>query len=309
MLGLRVRSHAVLQRNAPAWLPWRRATVFSEANMDLQRVSGVARPLDTAYPSNVAILAATAAVLLGAWPIIALAGAGWFEALGSAAVAGLAVFLAWALARELDPDQERAAFAGAALTLPAMLLLGLPDLLGLFVVLLAIRVLNRTTGVAATSLDVVALLALGLWASLPDRPIYLATAGAALIADAVLAPYGRRRLLSGIGAAAVAAAGLIVFMPGGPGAAPGIFSALVAVALAAAFVPVVLAQRGLESVADATGEVLSIRRVRAGQLLALALALGAAFWQGPEGLAELSPLWAAMVGTAAWRFLHPTPGG
>ncbi|MGD2019661.1 MAG: hypothetical protein PVJ30_02155 [Thiohalocapsa sp.] len=269
--------------------------------MNLRRLSGLARPVDTAYASNRRILGLSAAVLVAAWLIFGLHTGSWLAALGSAALAALACFLAWALARELDPDQSDAAVLGAALSLPGLLAAGLPDIGALFLVLLAVRAVNRSTGLPATVLDLGLLLALGVLISLPAQPVYLAAAGVAVLLDGILAPPSRRRLITGIGAATIAAAVVIVLMPEGPRPLPDLTAVLAALALAALFIPVVLAQIGIESTADETGEPLSTKRVQAGQLLALAAALAAAFWQGGAGLTALSPLWAAMLAAAGWR--------
>lgn len=271
--------------------------------MNLRRLSGLARPIDTNYPSNRRILVLSAAVLVAAWLLLGLRTGTWLAALGSAALAALACFLAWALARELDPDQHDAALLGAALTLPGLLAAGLADIGALFLVLLAMRVVNRTTGVAATALDLGLLLVLAVLVALPAQPVYLAAAGVAVLLDGVLSPPSRRRLITGIGAAMIAAAVVIVVLPEGPRPAPELIAMLSALVLAALFTPVVLAQTGIESTADETGEPLIPRRVQAGQLLALGTALAAAYWQGSAGLAALWPLWAAVLGAAAWRLL------
>ena len=281
--------------------------------MELRRFSGLARPVDTGYASNRRIAGASVAVLAAAWLIAGIATGQWLGALGTAALTALAFFLAWALGRELDPDEDAAALAGAALTLPGLALAGLPDIGALFLVLLAMRVLNRTTGVAATVLDVGLLLVLGLVVALPGQPVYLAAAGAALMVDGIISPPSRRRVIIGLGAGAIAAAGVIVLMPGGPRPQPELLAGLAALVLAAAFVPVIQAQRGLQSVADDTGEPLAVQRVRAGQLLAAGTALAAALWQGSAGLLALLPLWAAMLAAAGWRLgsglRRPQAGG
>ncbi|WP_295881559.1 hypothetical protein [uncultured Thiohalocapsa sp.] len=269
--------------------------------MNLRRLSGLARPVDTNYAGNRHILALSAAVLVVAWPMLGLYTGSWLAALGAAAVAALACFLAWALARELDPDQSDAALLGAALTLPGLLAVGLPDLGALFLVLLAMRVVNRTTGIPATVLDLGLLVVLAVLVSLPAQPVYLAAAGVAVLLDGILSPPSRRRLITGIGAAMIAAAVVIVVMPEGPGPAPDPAAVLAALVLTAALVPVIRAQADIKSTADDTGEPLSARRVQAAQLLALASALATAYFQGSAGLAALSPLWAAVLGAAGWR--------
>jgi hypothetical protein len=275
--------------------------------MDLRRFSGIARPVDTGYRTNRWIAIATLATFAAAWAVLGLTGAGWLDGLGQAAAAALAVFLGWALTRELDPDPEPAALAAAALTLPALMLLGLPDLAALFLLLLAMRVLNRTTGVAATPADGLGMLGLALWLSVQGQPVYLGAVGLALMADGMLPPASTRRLSIGIGAAVLAAAVLIIISPEGPPPEPTVGSALIGLVLALMLVPALLAAGRLTSLADDTGEPLSTLRVRLGQVLALVTALGVILWQGAAGLTALLPLWAGVVATALWRLLVKPP--
>ncbi|MCJ7725459.1 MAG: hypothetical protein MUP76_03615, partial [Acidimicrobiia bacterium] len=79
------------------------------------RNSGIGRPIDPRYPSNRFIL--IVAPLAGlAWRVWKLASEGdWSPAVGRALVAGMATFLAWAIARELDPDRPWTAGVAAVL--------------------------------------------------------------------------------------------------------------------------------------------------------------------------------------------------
>ncbi len=275
--------------------------------MDLRSLSGLARPVDMSYASNRRVAMASAGVMIAAWIISGLAGAGWLSALGTGALAALGFFLAWALGRELDPDQDGAALLAAALTLPGLALAGVPNVGALFLILLGVRVVNRTTGLAATPLDVGLLVVLGLLVAAPVQPVYLIAAGMALVVDGVISPPSRRRVIIGVGAAVVAAAGLIVLLPDGPRPQPGLWPSLLALAIAGAFMPVILAQAKLTSLADDTSEPLSRLRVRAGQLLALGTAVATALWQGDAGVTALLPLWAALLATAAWRLRRAGP--
>ncbi|MDT8437023.1 MAG: hypothetical protein RRA92_09750, partial [Gemmatimonadota bacterium] len=131
--------------------------------MDLTRFTSIARPVDPAWPTNRAIAALAALAAAGTAAVVLLAGrgdAGAAAALGEGLVAGVSVFLAWALARELDPDRDLAAFAAALLGLVAVSGLGTPRFAAVFLVLLALRVVNRTVGPPARTGDTLAILAL-----------------------------------------------------------------------------------------------------------------------------------------------------
>lgn len=118
--------------------------------MQLRQLSGIARPIELGYATNRWIAALTVVVLIAASVGRAFAEPGWLAAVGWGALASIAFFLAWALARELDPDAEMAAFIAAGFTLPAIAAaalhwLPLPNLAALFLVLLSLRVVNRST--------------------------------------------------------------------------------------------------------------------------------------------------------------------
>ena len=274
--------------------------------MDLRHVSGLARPIDLSFPTNRWISALTLAVFVVAWVWRGLAGAGWLAAGGWAALAAIAVFLAWALARELDPDRDLAAFAAAGFMLPGLLLAGpgwiaLPDLAALFLVLLVARVLNRTTGVGATVPDALIVLGLGLWLALASTPVYLAAGIAALVIDGLLPPREARRSLLAV-AGGTAAVLLFVFTADGSMKPPlHLISLAAALVIAGLFAVAIHGAGRIDSVGDDDGKPLSPLRVRAAQVLALATGLGVVLWNGSAGLIALLPLWAAMTAAGAHR--------
>ena len=279
--------------------------------MDLRRVSGIARPLDFGYPSNRWIAAIAVAVLAAAWLLRGLATGAWLAAGADAGLAALAVFLAWALCRELDPDLDAAALVAAALCAlalgaAALLRLGPPAFAPLFVVLLAMRVLNRATGVAATPVDVLALLGLAVWLALRGDWLYVGVGVAAVLIDAVMSPRSLRRL-SMTGAASVVAIGgawLAGQEPTALSPASNLVAIVLAVGLSLLLLPSLSSAATVTTVADDTGERLRPVRVRAGQLLAPAAGIGAAVEHGSVGLTELLPLWVSIVAAGGYRLVR-----
>lgn len=277
--------------------------------MDLRQVSGLARPVHLSFPTNRWIAVLTGAVLIGAWVWRGLATGAWLTAGGWAALAALALFLAWALARELDPDAALVAFVAAGLMLPFLVVaafewLPLPDIAALFTVLLAIRVLNRTTGIAATLLDGIGVLALGLWLALGGLPVYLAGAAAALLLDGLLPPLSIRRVLIAATVVAVAVAAAVFFGQAPPSPEGGLLPIGAGLAIGVLFAASIRAAGRMESIGDETGEPLSPLRVRAGQILALSIGLVIVVWQGSAGLVALLPLWTAMAALGGFRSIR-----
>lgn len=137
---------------------------FHGLELQLQRVTGLYRRVDLAYPSNrLAVIVSVVASTLVA--IIT-------RNVSMAILCGATTFSSWALGRELDPDRSRTANL-SAITVGLMLnvlalngrLIFQDTLLGALVtgaLMVMARVMTRSTGLAATTLDAAALLAVGL---------------------------------------------------------------------------------------------------------------------------------------------------
>ncbi|WP_067052492.1 hypothetical protein [Methanofollis ethanolicus] len=106
----------------------------------MQPQSGIARPLDLSYQTNRIIVLLALATFLVSAAASTLAGTGIVETLILGSGAALAVFLAWALCREADPDHDLSALLAAVMTTGALVVLPIPDILTLLWALLVIRV-------------------------------------------------------------------------------------------------------------------------------------------------------------------------
>ena len=265
--------------------------------MRLADISALARSVDPRYPTVGAILALSLVTTAGGAAFQLVQGSGLQEALLWGVSAGLAVFLAWALGRELDPDHERSAFVGAGLSLAGRVFFGTPALLALAWILLVLRLVNRSTGLQAKIQDSLGILGLGLWLTWQESWVYgLATTLAFFLDSRLFRPHARH-----LGFAVLALLGTLglTLMQGGSGRdgwqGTSLLWAMVAATLL--FVLVIPASRRLEATGDATGEPLRPARLQAAQILALLTALFSAAWSGQAGVIDLLPLWAAMLGT------------
>lgn len=268
----------------------------------IYRLTSIGRPLDPSWPSNraVIILAPLAGLVFAGWRF--LQGTPIDEALMAGVYALLTAFLSWALARELAPDDQPAAFIAMALALSTLLNIPDPGLFLLVVALALTRVVNRSTGLAPTVVDstLVTLAVLGLLYT--ERAPLVGLIGAfAFALDAAL-PGGHRRQW-GFAAACVLGgiAALVAWGPGVGGGAPlsthglllpGLFGLL--------FLGALLATRRLDSVTDVGGEPLSVRRVRGAMWIALLLAAHN-LAEGLPGARDGVALWAVLGGVGIGR--------
>ena len=268
----------------------------------IHRITSIGRPLDPAYATNRAVLwlmPAGGALAALAWM---LRGRGDPIAAGAAAiVAAAAVFGAWALTRELAPDDNPAAFVSVGLAFATWLLAGAPSLLILFVTLFLARVINRTVGLPARITDSIAVAGMTVWVALTVPGPLLGVVGAlAFAGDAVLRDARRRQWIF----AAVCLAGTAVALRRGLGpydAAPLTAAHVWPIAIVSvAYVAVIVRTRHVESSGDATGAPLSPSRVRAGMWIGLLVALQA-LTAGAAGLEATSLVWASLAGVVLGR--------
>lgn len=264
----------------------------------LYRVTSIGRPLDPSYRTNLAVLVLMPVAAVVAALVAAIRGDGFGAIAAQGLVGPAAAFGAWALARELAPDDNPAAFVSMALAFTASLMVDSPSLLLLFATLGMARIVNHTVGPPARLTDSVVVLGLVLATAWITRSPVLPVVGAVAFAlDASLEDGVRRQIAFAVLALAGAAVAVRVLdpaaanhtIPVGVGALVGVVSVGFGIAIART--------RQVSSLADATGQPLSVHRVRAGMFIGLLVAVQATLL-GTEGL-ELSALvWAALAGVA-----------
>lgn len=260
----------------------------------------IGRPVDPSYPTNRAIAIVTLVVTLGAAVLQILSGLTWVQSALWGVQGGLAVFLAWALCRELDPDHDLSAFVAVALALGGLFLWGLPRLAVLFWLVLILRVVNRTTGLPAGILDSLAALGLSLWLSLWGNWGYGVITVLAFLLDSQLPIRAPRQLvfaiLGVVGTAITAILGGDLKWNG----APSVGAGLIALGVSASFLPVMWESRSITSVGDRTGKTLEPLRVQAAEAFAFLVGVETALLGGMPALRSLMPLWAAILGASLY---------
>ncbi len=268
--------------------------------MQLEKFTSTGRPLDMKYKTNNIIAIATPAVMLGAFVFEMFHGGAWNETIWQGIGAGLGVFLAWAIGRELDPDNQYSSILTMVFAIVLLFIWPLPDLLGLFWVLIAMRIINRSTGLPAKITDSLILLILTTVLVYQGKWPYGLAALTVFFLDAVQKTRLKRQWYF------VAVASIIILF--------GIFwwenqwqfSSLPWPYIAAVFAIILFHMVIMESVkvkskGDITSEPLNPGRVISAQVLVMSLGLLLVLQEGERGLIALSGLWAAVVGSGMFN--------
>ncbi|MEE9183369.1 MAG: hypothetical protein V3U39_02695 [Acidimicrobiia bacterium] len=267
--------------------------------------TGIARTIDLRDKSNryALVVAGLAAIATLFWRLSTTGDDAWFWALRVL----VGVFLAWALGRELDPD-EPASAAMAPLVILPFFILGPPSISGSIAVLAAARIVVRTTGLSPSWFD--GALLVGGSAYLGSQPENWPAAGAlilAVFADRILYPSGPSRSLYTATLMTVAAVAAAAGWAGdlareGPTVGEWIGGTIVLMAVVAALLMV----RPPTARGDFRKEQLAENRVLAARLLVAAVLVAGLIYPGGPIAPALSPLWAGIIAipTASWVRRH-----
>ena len=128
------------------------------------RHSGIARPVEPKYPTNKAVLVLALVAGIGGVVYALLSDDATITAAALVGLeAALITLLSWAATRELSPEDNPAAFLAVALALACWPRVGEQSLLTLAAVLMASRLVNRSTGKAAEQADSALVTGLFAW--------------------------------------------------------------------------------------------------------------------------------------------------
>lgn len=263
-------------------------------------MTSIARPLEPAYRTNLAVLIIV--------PVVALLAAGLSMAglhaaatpVRAAMTTALAAFGAWALTRELAPDDNPAAFVSLVLAILACILAPVESLLPLFVTLFLVRIVNRTTGLAATAIDTLLVAGFAGWVAWRLGMPLIAVAGAAAFVLDAIQPNGNARswlaafVLGVFGLALLAAGPGVTVVAGQSGLWWGV---VIAITVSYAFV--IFRTDSVTSTGDATNEPLSPARVRCGMGVAGLVAFCFLVRTDPAGLPPDLLIFACLAGVVA----------
>jgi len=261
----------------------------------IYKYTSIGRPLEPDYPTNKAVLILMPlAALLGAltaW----LGGSQGMQILQAAISFVLIAFGSWALARELFPDDNPAAFVSMALAVLAALSFDSPGILIVFATLGLVRIVNRSTGMAARKTDSIIVMLLVFWVIYATKsPFFGAVAAMAFLFDGSLKEPLRHQWVFAL----ICFGGMIVYMVDHDvglayfSAPDSLLEWLSLVILLILALDMFLLKK-IRSCADMNGKALDLTRVKGG----MAVGLFAAF-QGLVALENVILLVATIAGIA-----------
>ena len=263
----------------------------------IYQLTSIGRPLDPGYASNKAVLILMPTAGLIAGVIAALQGQ-FITGIVIQSLASLLVVIAsWALARELSPDDNPAAFISLVLAFLAFLSNAASGLPLLIVALFLVRIVNRSTGLRARFSDSVIVLLVCLWAMISlGMPGLGVIAALTFLLDALLSDPLRRHIVFAVMCLAAVLVYLSQYAVGidyyWAGFSvwywlPSVISGL--------FLIIILVTRKIESVADIGGTPLAVTRVRSGMGIGLLLTV-MSIMTGPEVMGSAGLLLATLAG-------------
>jgi hypothetical protein len=187
----------------------------------------------------------------------------------------LIVYGSWALGRELDPDAPGTAFLCMTAAVIAALVVESPGLLIVFTTLGLVRIVNRSSGLAARKSDsfiILLLVLVVMYAT--DSPFYGAVAGIAFVLDGSLKEPLRHQWVFGL----ICVGGTIVYMVDhdkgfGGIVAPGSLFAWLTLLFLLIYALNILLLKSVKSKSDAKEKALDLNRVRGGMSVGLLAAV------------------------------------
>lgn len=125
--------------------------------------SALLRPIDLDYPDNRIIIYLSTVIFIASISYQILSGERLNEAIIWAGRSALSIFFAWAITKEIDPDNPHAALIAAGLCVCCLLFLESPFILPLVLLLFLFRITNRISGIIPTLFDSILILLTGTY--------------------------------------------------------------------------------------------------------------------------------------------------
>lgn len=272
----------------------------------LFKITHIGRILDPRYPTNLAVMIWMGVVGVAIFAIRLVNGVDLIQAGITGGIALLSVFLAWAMSRELDPENGLSAFVSTLLMTIALFVTDINfNIIVIFYMLSMLRIVNRSTGLPALLTDSIAMLIFTAFVAYFGSWVYAMIGATAFLLDAILAkPHRIHVVFAGMSIVIMVVtfiiqqAQLTPMFPTTDYIIGILFTTFI-------YIPLVLRSKNVDVNCDITGEPIMPIRVQAGQVLMLLLGYHVAIWQGNAGVLDMLPLWTAIVGISLYPLIKP----
>jgi hypothetical protein len=237
----------------------------------IYKLTSIGRPVDPAYPTNKAVLVILPLVLFAGFGLALLKGVVVTDATLEGLRLALIAFGGWALARELAPDDQAAAFVCMFLATLGGLWADEAGILIVFATLGLVRLVNRSTGLQAKLSDSFILILLAfLVVYSTESPFYALVATVAFLLDGMLRDPVRRHWIFAI----FSFIGMVVYMVDHDVSlemitAPDTLAEWLSVLFLVLFAFMIILLPKPAALGDIGRKTLSRKRVRGGMLVAL----------------------------------------
>ncbi len=267
--------------------------------MEIDKISSIGRPLDFNYKTNKAIVIITIiTIIIGivlsitnqlTIPNVIFTGVSF----------GITFFVTWAISREIDPDNPISAFIGL---IPLFIILFYwpeTNIAILFWLLIAVRIINRTTGLPARIVDSTILFTISLLLNYFHIPLFGVLAAIVFLIDSKIINGQRFQLLF----ASLSAFSSIIFISINSRffelATFSMLQTISIIIISIFFIFIVYFTKDVKSKGDKMQKPLNLLRIRAAQLFALLSVLIVSLSE--VGLTAMIPVWCILLGVILQR--------
>ncbi len=265
--------------------------------MKTLELSNLTRSIDFRYPTNRWIVIVSLIVLMLSSGFSLFSTADFPNSLSLGFQLGMATFLAWVLAREVDPDHKYSAFVAVGFALVGLLYWGEINLSHVFWLILALRIVNRSVGLPITHIDAISMTGFSIWLAHSSSWIFAIFAALVFFLDSQLPKPNTYSLQYSIGSLSFGVVSIFFLKNYQFLSLPlGIAAPLLAISFL--FYLFITQSKTVKSVGDKTGKPLKLSRVRAAQAVMFLFTIVMSF---SNYFLESFLLWGVMIGVIAYR--------
>lgn len=263
--------------------------------------SALTRPIDMDYPDNRIIIYLSTVIFIIAISYQILSGEHLSEAIIWAGRSALSIFFAWALTKEIDPDNPHAALIAAGLGVCCLLFLEIPFILPLVLLLFLFRITNRTSGTIPTLFDSILILLTGTYLIYTGNWIQGVLMAFAFFMDARLNGPVKRHFIFAFTCLIISL--FVLYASNIKFVFPSQSHIYILILLIVFFIVKVIYAEVPRTLSDVKSRPLSKERIIATRMIALLAGLLTLFG-GLNSFSPIFPLWAAFGGSTTYYIIQ-----